>query len=97
MVPDCHKTALTDLKATLVQHENSLTISSNIVHYFSEFMQKIVSLHAELKESNEQDAEIEKLRVQSQRLKRISVAHFYAAMAHFSSHLVSLFLPMQFF
>jgi hypothetical protein len=34
-LPDCHKTALADLKATLVQRENSLTISSNIVHYFS--------------------------------------------------------------
>ena len=49
-------------------------------------MLKIVSLHAELKESNEQGAEIEETdqRVQSQRLKRISVARFYAVMAHFS-------------
>ena len=61
MVPDCHKrleTALADLKATLVRHKNSVSVSINIVHYFLRPFQGLYQLQAELKESNEQGAEI---------------------------------------
>jgi hypothetical protein len=37
MVPDCHKrleTALADLKATLVRHKSSVSVSLNVVHCF---------------------------------------------------------------
>lgn len=60
MVPDCHKrleTALADLKATLVSYKNFLT-AFKFFTSSSSVNATIVLLQAELKESNEQGAEI---------------------------------------
>lgn len=60
MVPDCHKrleTALADLKATLVSYEFFLATFKFCISS-SSVTTTIVLLQAELKESNEQGAEI---------------------------------------